>query len=115
MRISDWSSDVCSSDLRTGPDRGDDALHLKILEYRFEQSRVAFKPRLVDLSRWPFGRRREPFERGEPIVGGQLGLRIGSGFRRCRALDRIGGLGRGAVARVGKRAGADAWGESRGH
>src|SRR3546814_12807835 len=38
-------------DDRTGPDRGDDALHLKILEYRFEQSRVAFQPRLVDLSR----------------------------------------------------------------
>src|SRR3546814_19015641 len=106
MRISDWSSDVCSSDLRTGPDRGDDALHLKILEYRFEQSRVAFQPRLVDLSRWPFGRRREQIERGEPIVGEQFGLRLGSGFRRRRALDRIGDLGQiGGVlgrARVGQ-------------
>src|SRR3546814_9279068 len=81
MRISDWSSDVCSSDLvardvvgkvrhaarlgarrgfefvhgddRAGTHRGDDALDLKILEHRFEQPRVAFERRLVDLSRRP--------------------------------------------------------------
>src|SRR3546814_3158560 len=54
MRISDWSSDVCSSDL-------------EIVEHGFQQASIAFQTGLVDL---------------HPAVWRSLGKKIGRGKRR---------------------------------
>src|SRR3546814_5256807 len=52
MRISDWSSDVCSSDLRPGADQGMVPLALPVIDYR---------RRLTD-----------------PLLGGKLQLQLNS-------------------------------------
>src|SRR3546814_9427493 len=90
MRISDWSSDVCSSDLRTRPRRrldhhraerepGDDAVaRREMAGERFTARRLFGDQQLVD---------RDPFlQRG--IFGGEGDVDPAGDHRRGRAAER---------------------------
>src|SRR3546814_18468992 len=75
MRISDWSSDVCSSDLRGQPDRVDDAGLIDVCGQLIQRH-----PALQVGARWAF-----PFDGYRCALERRLGegeYRIGPG--RCR-------------------------------
>src|SRR3546814_17649646 len=101
MRISDWSSDVCSSDLEGGKGarkargrarRGDERRH--IVE---PLARAAVLPELHDEPMFLLGHARRAVERQLFLVPGKIGHRdeqidrLSRGHQRRRTAERRGG------------------------
>src|SRR3546814_12340910 len=86
MRISDWSSDVCSSDLRSGGETGTDEL----LRYPPESSCVGHVPDGRPLLILPSGRACRGTSGSIELVAPRCGVGGRSQRGKCRAVDGSG-------------------------
>src|SRR3546814_2549166 len=89
MRISDWSSDVCSSDLVTGSRAGhsDKLKTTKIAGA--QQFRLDFPSAIGRISPQPFVRAIIMRELDEPKILQSVGLSLGDGENHCTRQRRI--------------------------
>src|SRR3546814_17042175 len=83
MRISDWSSDVCSSDLPTAAERIDERLEeLAQSALRQERGDWAAGERGPATDGAPAGRRRRRTDRKSVVSGKSVSVRVDLGGRR---------------------------------
>src|SRR3546814_19973938 len=90
MRISDWSSDVCSSDLA---DLDDLALDGEVFQHGFEQSRIALKADFVERGIGGRRGRIEQIQRREGVAVAQRQRRLPFALRPAAAIGCLGPVG----------------------
>src|SRR3546814_11341289 len=109
MRISDWSSDVCSSDLFSGVEFAPDAGRQKVLRIAVEiceqlnDHLLALEPSLLELRRFDDPRMDKSLQLGQEIerLGTHRRLIVAQGMIIVRSEERRAGQGCVSTCRCG--------------